>query len=128
VKVHSTSNGRVDTPLKAVIEALAYCATLDVDMRNLSRESDDKKRMLLRVVSPIRPNLLVAAPAGYWDLCDLAERRHHWKQPLQILRRRIELAFEIRVRFVRMDNCRWEMTPSGMPQLIEPPVFVWAIE
>ena len=129
LKVHSTRNGSVDTPLKAVLEALAYCATLDADMRNLSRESDDKKRILLHVVSPIRPNLLILAPSEYWDLCELQESRYQWKEPLQALGRRIELAFKIKgVRFVRMDNCRWEMTPSGMPQLIAPPVFSWAIE
>ena len=65
VKIHSVLNGRVDTPLKALLEALAYCATLDADMRYLSRESDDKKRMLLHAVSPTRPNLLILAPAEY---------------------------------------------------------------
>jgi hypothetical protein len=127
VKIHSVRNGRVDTPLKALLEALAYCATLDADMRYLSRESDDEKRMLLHAVSPMRPNLLILAPAEYWDLCDLEESRHYWKQALQALRRRVELAFKIRVRFVRIDDCLWEMTPSGMPSLIGSPVFNWAL-
>jgi hypothetical protein len=127
VKIHSFRDGSVDTPLKALLEALAYCATLDPDMRYLSRESDDKKRMLGHVVSPIRPNLLILAPAEYWDQCDLEESRCRWREPLQSLGRNIELAFKIRVRFVRMNNCRWEMTPSGMPCLIESPLFDWAI-
>jgi len=123
VKIHPVR----DTPLKALLEALAYCATLDADIRNLSRESDDKKRLLLHVVSPKRPHLLILASAEYWDLCDRAEIRYRWREALQAVRRRIELAFKISVLFVRMDNCRWEMTPSGMPRLIEPPVFNWAI-
>jgi hypothetical protein len=126
LKIHSEGNGRVDTPLKALLEALAYCATLDPDMRYLSRESDDKKRMLLHVVSPARPNLLVLAPAEYWDSCDLAGSRHCWREQLQALRQRIEFAIKIRIQFVRIDNCRWEMTPVGVPHLIEPPAFAWA--
>jgi hypothetical protein len=127
VKIQPIREGRVDTPLKALLEALAYCAILDADIRCLSRESDDKKRMLLHVVSPIRPNLLILAPAAYWDFCSPVETRHCWRESLQALSRRIEHAFKIRVRFVRMNNCQTEMTPAGMPRLIESPVFTWAI-
>jgi hypothetical protein len=127
VKISSALDRRVDTPLKALLEALAYCATLDADMRFLSRESDDKKRALLHLVSPLRPNLLVLAPSEYWDSCELEEGRHCWKEALQALSQSIELALKIKVRFVRMDNCRWEMPESGMPCLIGSPVFTSAI-
>lgn len=127
IKVHSARNGSADTPLKALLEALAYCAILDADMRCLSRESDDKKLALLHVVSPIRPNLLILAPSEYWNSCDLAESRHRWRESLQALGQRIEVALKVKVRFVRMEDCRWEMTTSGMPRLIESPVFDWAI-
>ena len=127
VKIHSARNGHVDTPLKALLEALAYCATLDADMEYLSRESDDKKRTLLHVVRSMRPNLLILAPSEYWDVCDRAETPHRWKKSLRALVRRIELALKVKVRFVRMDNCRWEMPTSGIPCLIGSPVFNWAI-
>ena len=127
LKIQSASNGPVDTPLKALLEALAYCATLDADMRHLSRESDGKKRTLLHVVSPMRPNLLILAPSEYWDSCERAEDSHCWREPLQALGQRIELTLRIKVRFVRMDNCRWEMTASGMPRLSESLSFNWAI-
>lgn len=127
LKVHPVRNEGVDTPLKALLEALAYCAILDADMGNLSRESNDKKRMLLRTVSLLRPNLLILAPTEYWDRCELAESHHCWREPLQALNQRIELTFRIKVRFVRMNNCRWEMTASGMPRLTESPFFNWAM-
>jgi hypothetical protein len=127
VKIHSTRSGSVDTPLKALLEALAYCATLDPDMQHLSRESDDKKNRLLHVVSPIRPNLLILATAEYWDVCDRAEARHCWRESLQALGQRIELALKVKVRFVRMANCQWEIPTSGTPLLIGSPVFDWAI-
>ena len=49
VKVHSAQGGGVDTPLKALLEALAYCAILDAhrNMVYLSRETDDNKLTLL---------------------------------------------------------------------------------
>jgi hypothetical protein len=127
VKICPTRSGGVDTPLKALLEALAYCATLDADLRYLSRESDDKKHTLLHVVSPIRANLLILAPSEYWDVCDRAEARHCWRESLQALSQRIELALKVKVRFVRMDNCQWEMPTSGIPRLIGSPVFNWAI-
>ncbi len=126
LKVHSVRDGRVETPLKGLLEALAYCATLDADMRLLSRESDDKKRMLLHVVSPERPNLMVLAPAEYWKCCNVAGTPYSWAEPLQAVSRRIEEALKLRVRFVRMDNCRWEMTSSGEPRLVDLPSFNWA--
>jgi hypothetical protein len=129
MKVHPMRGGRVDTPLKALLEALAYCAILDADMRHLSRESDDKKLVLLRTVSPLRPNLLILAPSEYWDLCGLTEERHCWRGAIQALSQRIELTFKIKVRFVRMDNCRWEITACGVPNLIEYPfdfaILIW---
>lgn len=127
LKVRPQVSGPVDTPLRALLEALAYCAILDADMRNLSRESHDKRNTVLHVVRPSRPNLLVMAPAEYWNACDLVESRHHWREALSALRQRIEATLEIRVRFVRIDNCRWGMAADGRPQLLEPPVFNWAI-
>ena len=126
LKVLSVGAKGVETPLKALLESLAYCATLDADMRNLSRESDDKKRTLLHVVSPTRPNLLIIAPSEYWTLCSQAEDRFHWIEAIQTLCRRIEIALKIKVRFVGIDNCRWEMNQSGMPNLIGTPAFNWA--
>lgn len=126
LKVYSVGAKGAETPLKALLESLAYCATLDADMRNLSRESDDKRRVLLRVVSPIRPNLLILAPSEYWTLCSQAADRHNWIEPIQALCHRIEITLKIKVRFVRMDNCRWEMNQFGMPSLIGTPVFNWA--
>ena len=127
LKVHSADKKSAETPLKALLEALAYCATLNADMRNLSRESDDKKRMLLHAFSPMRPNLLIMAPTEYWALCNEAEVRDPWREPLKALSRRIEAAFKIKVRFVRMDNCLWQMNENTrMPSLIGTPVFKWA--
>jgi hypothetical protein len=127
LKVHSADKKSAETPLKALLEALAYCATLYADMRNLSRESDDKKRMLRHSFSPMRPNLLVMAPSEYWDLCDLEESGYPWRKPLQALSRRVEVAFKIKVGFVRMDNCLWQMNENTrMPSLIGTPVFKWA--
>jgi hypothetical protein len=127
LKLHSADKKSAETPLKALLEALAYCATLGADMRNLSRESDDKKRMLLHSFSPMRPNLLVMAPTEYWDLCDKAEVLDPWREPLEVLSRQIEFAFKIKVRFVCMDNCFCQMDEeTGKPGLIGTPVFKWA--
>ena len=129
VKVHSAQGRCADTPLKALLEALAYCAILDAheNMAYLSRETDDNKLRLLHVVRPVRPNLLILAPSEYWDACDHEEARRPWRESVRALAQRIEIAFQIKVRFVRMGNCKWQMTRSGIPCLIGSPVIDWAI-
>jgi len=127
MKAQPKCGGHVDTPLKALLEALTYCALLDADMTNLCRESNEKKGMLLRTVLPLRPNLLILAPSEYWDSCDLAEDRHCWREGFQALCHRIERTLKIKARFVRMDDCKWEMPGCGVPHLIGQPSFNWAI-
>jgi hypothetical protein len=126
VKIHSTRSRRIETPLKALLEALTYCAILDANLMRLSKEAHDRKNILQHAVKPTRPNLLILAPTEYWNLCSKKENRHPWRESFLALGRRIEIALKIRVRFVRIDNCHWEMT-SAMPRLIESPVFEWAI-
>jgi hypothetical protein len=125
LKIQTAGTTRVDTPLKACLEAMAYCAILDPDMRLLSRESDDKKRTLRHVVSPARPNLLILAPQEYWDVCHLQESKHPWVKPLNDLKERIETALRIKVRFVSMRDCAWGMMPQGTSNLLETPTFAW---
>jgi hypothetical protein len=127
IKIRSDRSRGVEPPLRALFEALAYCGTLDPDMRTLSRESDDKKRELLHTVSPLRPNLLILAPAEYWEACDVECGPDDWRRALKAGRDLVHRAIKIRVCFVRMDNCQWEMTESGEPHLTLSPIFSWAI-
>jgi hypothetical protein len=128
LKIRSLRTTKVDTPFKACLQALAYCAILDPDMRLLSRESDDKKKALRHVVSPARPNLLILAPQDYWDMCHLQESQHPWMKPLKDLKERIEAALRIKVRFVSMRDCAWSMTPRGTSVLLKTPTFPWAMQ
>jgi hypothetical protein len=126
LKCHPQDGRQIDTPLKAALEALAYCATLGADMLNLSLESMNKQPVALRAVSPQQPNLLVIAPAEYWELCHSKESLYPWKEPLRRMRLRIENAFQINLRFVSIQDCEWEMKEDGA-YLIGSPVFTWAI-
>lgn len=128
LKVPSAETSRADSPLKALLEALAYCAILDPNMEKLSHESIEvmgEMGDLLHAVRPIRPNLLILAPSEYWDALDNARSDYLWRDPVLALSHRIELALKIRVRLVRMDNCQWEMPTSGYPRLVKHPNFNW---
>lgn|GEM_PF-1486760 len=106
LKVHSGGKQPVDTPLKALLQALAYCAILEPNMNNLSLESNEKKAKLLHFVRPSRPSLLILAPSEYWDACDQKTKESPWRKPLLALSQRIGLALNIKVLFLRMDNSR----------------------
>lgn len=128
LKVPSEATSRADSPIKAVLEALAYCAILDPNMEKLSYDNIKvmgKMGDLHHAVRPTRPNLLILAPSEYWDALDHARSDYLWRDPVLALCRRIELALKIRVRLVSMDNCQWEMPTSGYPRLVKHPNFNW---
>lgn len=129
LKVHPASGGRrIETPLKALLEALAYCAIVDADVRYISRESYDKREALGRVVGISRPNLMGLAPAEYWALCHQYEARHSWQHRLTEFHRRLERTFGIQVRFVELRDCCWH--PPGVartPCFVGLPTFQWAM-
>jgi len=116
----------VDTPLKAALEALAYCAILEADLQSLSNESLSKKDKLGRTVAVLKPNLLVLAPAEYWAVCDGYEDPYPWRQNLRNFSDCIQDGLGIQVRFVKIRDCAWH-APDGRPTLTTSPTFEWAI-
>lgn len=56
--------GKVDTPLHAFLEALAYCAMVDKNASDIASEVDNKFK---KTVDVGPPNLVVMAPEDYWS-------------------------------------------------------------
>ena len=93
----------------------------------VSQESKKKKSQLLRTVIKTRSNLLMLAPADYWESFDMyAGGRYDWKQPLSMLGEQIEACLKIKVRFVSIRNCSW--TSNGTPSLNDLSDFLYALD
>jgi len=129
LKVHRAGeNGTVETPLKALLEALAYCALVAADADALQRESLAEAARLGRAAVALRPNLLILATAEYWSACAGHEKRHPWKRPLLELACSLETALGIRTEFASMHDCAWVGPgPDKKPSLTGKPHFDWAL-
>ena len=54
-------SARGDTPLRALLEGLAYCAIVEANAADIASEFAEQ-----HVVSASRPTLVVMAPDNYW--------------------------------------------------------------
>jgi hypothetical protein len=135
LKIHRAGeSGQVETPVKALLEALAYCALVDADRDALHRESVAKEQALGKTVAASRPNLLVLATAEYWSACEEQEQRHPWKRALAGLCRRIESDLGAQTKFASLQGCAWAGPGLGdgagyskKPCLLGRPSFVSAL-
>lgn len=119
---------RPDTPLKALLQALAYCAVINADGRALAAELVAKGFLNLRdSLDPFRPNLLVLAPCDYWDYFSEKSAAGEWRTEIAGLRRSIESTFGIAAHFVSIRDCRFSMRGNGeAPELVSTPSFEWS--
>lgn len=63
LKVHSIKPGMGDTPLRAFLEALAYCAIVEANAGDIAGEAFD---LFGHEFSQSRPVLMLMAPEEYW--------------------------------------------------------------
>ena len=117
-----------DTPLKPLLQALAYCAIIEADKLALAAELVAKGFLKLRdSFAPFRPNLLVLAPCDYWDYFSEKSAAGEWRTEIAGLRRSIESTFGIAAHFVSIRDCGFSMRGGGeAPELLSTPVFEWS--
>ena len=63
LKVPTAHGGCSDTPLRAFLEAFAYCAIIEANIDDLAAEA---KETLGCTIKPARPTLMTMAPEDYW--------------------------------------------------------------
>ena len=63
LKIHGIKKGEADTPLRALLERLAYCAIVEANIADFTDEAQSKFNLeIIRT----RPDLIVMAPSDYW--------------------------------------------------------------
>ena len=63
LKIHPEGKGQSDTPLRAFLEALAYCAVLEANIAAIAAEAAGMRAI---EIQPVRPSLVILAPDKYW--------------------------------------------------------------
>jgi hypothetical protein len=79
LKVDQKGGGKADTPLRALLEGLAYCALVEANKKEIWQEAQEKFGFKFK--GP-RPHLMILAPVGYWSCFFNNPRAGNWFAPL----------------------------------------------
>ena len=114
LKVVPTS-GRGDTPLRAYLEALAYCAIVEA---NVSEIANDAKSRYGKSVEIQPPGLVVMAPADYWVGYQANAKVGRWWPVLSSMVKEIDDSLGIETHFLALKNATFQMgSRDHAPQL-----------
>jgi len=118
-----------ETPLRALIEGLAYAAILEA---NIDAVIGDAKSELGRTVSNATPLVLVVGNLRYWELCRKrdAQSGAAWIAEMERLAREIEPILGVEIRFLGLEltgDPNWS-TAETRPELAGAPEVLTAWE
>jgi hypothetical protein len=111
LKVRPARGGRGDTPLRAYLEALAYCAIVESNASEIASEASSRFNKSIDEGSPA---LVIMAPEDYWTGYLKHPKAGSWWPVLSGLATEIEELLRIETHFLGLRNA----TLVGVPELI----------
>jgi len=109
----STSNGRCsDTPLRAFLEALAYCAIIESNLADIAAEARDKFGIQL---ADGRPALCLIAPEDYWFAYLKHKKTGDWWPRLDALAHELKTLLGLETHFIALKDASFDMGLAGNP-------------
>ena len=112
LKVDCDKGGKKDTPLRAFLEGLAYCAIVESNMSAIAKEAKDRFKMKFK---SSRPHLIVLAPEDYWSYYLEKTPAGGWMTPLTNLTKKICQLLKMEVHFVSITNAEFHWGGNGKP-------------
>jgi hypothetical protein len=115
LKVAATS-GTGDTPLRAFLESLAYCAIVAANIADIRSEIVDKHS-----VSDVadKPSLVVMAPEDYWATWRQTETTGDWWRALNQLAAELQASLGLQSRFLALKGAEFQLGLNGSkPRLL----------
>jgi len=114
LKVVATT-GRGDTPLRAYLEALAYCAIVEANMLEIANDANSRYGKSVEIQPP---GLVVMAPADYWVGYQANAKTGRWWPVLSSLVKEIDDLLSIETHFLALKNATFQMgSRDQAPQL-----------
>jgi hypothetical protein len=111
LKVSGKSN-LGDTPLRALLEGLAYCALVEANADAIAKEAKVKFGINLKVG---KPDLLIMAPFNYWSGYLNKKAAGPWTVSIKTLADKIYDHIKVRVHFLSLINAQFEMGLNNEP-------------
>jgi len=105
LKVAGKKGRKPDTPLRAFLEGLAYCAIVESNMSAITHEA--KTNFGLKFKKP-RPHLMVLAPENYWDYYVGKKAAGDWAQALKNIINEVSQQLKIQIQFLSIENAEFD--------------------
>jgi hypothetical protein len=116
LKIHSASQGMADTPLRAFLEALAYCAIVEANLKDIAQEVVDKFDY---EAIDSHPALVVMATEEYWSAYKNHPRTGDWWPILRRLADSVEESIGLVSYFIALRDTDFSMGLEGQkPELL----------
>jgi len=112
LKVDCDKGGKKDTPLRAFLEGLAYCAIVESNMSAIAKEAQNRFNLKFKLP---RPHLIVLAPEDYWSYYLEKKAAGDWTTPLKNLTKKVCQQLKIGVHFVSITNAEFHWGGNGEP-------------
>jgi hypothetical protein len=93
-----------DTPLKALLECLAYSAIAEANLADFSAELGKSLKNL---------ECVVLAPVNYWHAFVTKKSAGNWAAEIKSLGKRLEADLGVKFSFLALENCKWSMGLKG---------------
>jgi hypothetical protein len=115
LKIHPSGKGRSDTPLRAFLEALAYCAVVEANANDIAVEASKR---FDQKFSAVQPALIVMAPEEYWSDYLGHQSAGDWWSMLQHLAAQLDIALGLESHFIVLRSSDFTLGLQGQkPQL-----------
>ena len=115
LKVRPTTGGYGDTPLRAYLEALAYCAIVEANSCEIASEASTRFN---KSIDGRSPGLVVMAPQDYWAGYAEHPKSGQWWTILSNLAAKSDSLLGLETHFLSLQNATFEMGSKGEnPQL-----------
>jgi len=115
LKIHSANQGMADTPLRAFLEALAYCALVEANLTDIVQEAFDQFGCEF---TQSRPTLVVMATKEYWSAYLHHPKTGDWWPALRGLADQLEASFGLESLFLVLRDADFSMGLDGQkPQM-----------
>ena len=103
-------SARGDTPLRALLEGLAYCAIVEANVADIASEVAEQHPL-----SPSRPTLIVMAPDNYWAGYLDHPRAGRWFSAVRDLVSGLRDTLGLEAYLLALLDARFEMGLNGQP-------------
>lgn len=106
LKIDSTKGRKADTPLRALLEGLAYCAVVEANILDIA---DEAKSMFSLHVTQTRPDLIVMAPNDYWISYLSHPRAGDWLPVFETMVTECKQKLHINIHLTSLLNAEFKM-------------------